>query len=207
MRTVLLSLSQKWSDVLALTNQVYLRSVGTDALYNEKERYWHKRLLRLYKAKKEIKERGAKKENKKFYDWLYTLTNKIIKANKEELTKLLNENVGNNFRELNPEVLTDKTVVNLFESSLTRAIGLKSFELTDELIILNVYFFQIFKDVMMNGFSWNGEKYRFLTASAGQIRTKKAVCIKESIYNRIEQKIMCGLTMEDINAQGGINPN
>lgn len=193
---------------MALTNQVYLRSVGTDALYTPEEQVWHKRLLRLYKAKKEIKERRAKKDsNKKFYDWLYGLTNRFIKDNKASLVELLNKNVGNNFRELNPDALTDKTIVNLFESSLTRAIGLNSFELTDELVILNVYFFQIFKDVMLNGFLWGGEKYRFLTASAGQIRTKRCVCIKESTYRRIEQQIMCGLTIESINAQGGINPN
>lgn len=201
-------LTRNESDALALTNQIYLHSIGTDALYMPEEQVWHKRLLRLYKAKKTIKEGMVKQqENKKFYEWLYGLVNKIIKANKEELVKLLDANVGNNLRELNPQALTDKTVVNLFESSLTRAIGLPSFELTDELIILNVFFFQILKDVMLNGFLWNGEKYRFLTASAGQIRTKRCVCIKESTYKRIEQQIMCGLTIESINAQGGINPN
>jgi len=54
---------------------------------------------------------------------------------------------------------------------------------------------------------YKGEKYRFLTASAGQIRTKKAVFIKESQYQKIEKTLMCGLTIEHINENGGINPN
>ena len=54
---------------------------------------------------------------------------------------------------------------------------------------------------------YNGEKYIFLTASAGQIRTKRAVFIKESSYKKIEKKLMCGLTKEKINEMGGINSN
>ena len=51
------------------------------------------------------------------------------------------------------------------------------------------------------------KNYVFLTASAGQIRTKRAVFVKESSFKRIEQKLMCGLTIDKINERGGMNQN
>ena len=74
-------------------------------------------------------------------------------------------------------------------------------------MILNVFFFQVFESLVRDGFIYNGEKYIFLTASAGQIRTKRAVFIREAAYQKVQSRIMCGLTIEDINNQGGINPN
>lgn len=42
---------------------------------------------------------------------------------------------------------------------------------------------------------------------AEQIRQKKAVFIKESVWNRIEKTVMCGLTVDKINSKGGNNVN
>ena len=110
-------------------------------------------------------------------------------------------------RELDQGALLDKNIIQLFESDLTRSLGLKPFELTMDLVIVNVFFFQVFNGIVHHGFMLNGERYIFLTASAGQIRTKKAVFIRESAFKRIEKKIMCGLTVDDINAKGGMNTN
>lgn len=195
---------------MALTNQVFLYSVCTDALYDEKEQAVHKKLLRLYSRRKELKHRIAKYQKtgrRRKYENICAKTNKLIRYYKTELSSLLSADAGKKQRELNPQVLNDKMVVSLFESSLTRAIGIPTNSLTDDLIILNVFFFQVFHDAVNNGFAYKGEKYVFLTASAGQIRKKRAVFIKESTYKRIEQKIMCGLTIDEINATGGINPN
>lgn len=195
---------------MALTNQVFLYSVCTDALYDEKEQAMHKKLLRLYSLRKDLKQRIAKYQKtgrRRKYENICAKTNKLIRHYKTELSSLLSADAGNKRRELNPQVLNDKMVVSLFESSLTRAIGIPTNSLTDDLIILNVFFFQVFHDAVNNGFVYKGEKYVFLTASAGQIRKKRAVFIKESTYKRIEQKIMCGLTIDEINAAGGINPN
>src|SRR5690606_2044320 len=51
------------------------------------------------------------------------------------------------------------------------------------------------------------EKYRYFTSSAGQIRLKKAVFIKEKLWNKYEKTLMCGLTIDKINEYGGINVN
>ena len=183
---------------MALSKQIYLYSIDTDFLYTPEERNIHNKLSRLYIIRKKY---AANQYCKQFL-------NKIIKKYKQELSDLLDANTNKDLvRQLDPTLLTDKRVIGLFDSSLTRALNLSINQITTELFVLNVYFFQILHDAIKNGFMYNGEKYVFFTASAGQIRTKKCVCIKESSYERIRNTLMCGLSVEKINAAGGINPN
>ena len=195
---------------MALNKQCYLYSVGTDAFYEPEEILIHKKMLKLYKLRNILK--NSKLMSKSPVDndvsfWKKSI-NILISSEKEELTKKLNQRLKDNTpRELKPDALKDKCIISLFESSLTRALGIKTNELTKDLIILNVFFFQIFEGLVKNGFIFDGDKYIFLTASAGQIRTKRAVFIKEKKYNEVQKKIMCGLTVEEINKKGGMNPN
>ena len=183
---------------MALSKQIYLYSIDTDFLYTPEERNIHNKLSRLYIIRKKY---AANQYCKQFL-------NKIIKKYKQELSDLLDANTNKDLvRQLDTTLLTDKRVIGLFDSSLTRALNLSINQVTIELFVLNVYFFQILHDVIKNGFMYNGEKYVFFTASAGQIRTKKCVCIKESSYERIRNTLMCGLSVDKINAAGGINPN
>lgn len=183
---------------MGLNKQVHLYSIDTSSLYTKEESYWHQRLLRLYSLK----------NKKKITPWKIKSINRLIKKNKKELIKILEKNNENKIvRELNPQALTDKSVISIFDSSLTRALELKHNELTEQLFILNVFFFQVFEDVVKRGFYYKGEKYIFLTASAGQIRQKKCQFIKESCLKEIEGQITCGLNIETINEKGGCNPN
>ena len=183
---------------MALNKQIHLYSIATDAFYTEEEQYRHKRLLKLYKARKK----------KDIQPWRKKAINRVIKKEKNKLTDLLNAHLERKeTRQLNQSALCDKNIISLFESSLTRALNLKINELTKDLMILNVFFFQVFEDLVKYGFECEGERYIFLTASAGQIRTKRAVFVKESAYEQIVKRLMCGLTIEDINDQGGINTN
>ena len=86
-------------------------------------------------------------------------------------------------------------------------IGAKQDELTEDFMVIQVYYFSIIKDLIYHGFIYKGERYIYFTSSAGQIRTKKAVFVKESIWKKYEKTIMCGLTIDDINKKGGNNPN
>lgn len=198
---------------MALNKQIYLYSVATDSFYDEEENKIHKELLKLYKIRKDLKDKKVRQKTEKFnfqndWDFWVKSINKIILEDKEKLNDLLNERLKNNSpRKLNPSSLKDKNIITLFDSSLTRALNLKINELTDELIVLNVFFFQVFHNLVRDGFIYKDEKYIFLTASAGQIRTKRAVFIKEKSFKKIEPKIMCGLTRTGINEKGGINPN
>ena len=182
---------------MSLTKQIHLFSIDTSAFYEPEEQYIHKRLLKLYKLKK-----------KNLSKWKKSSVNRVIKKEKAKLTELLDKRLENNKpRQLNQSDLVDRNVVSLFESALTRALEITTNSLTYDLMILNVFFFQVFKSLVRDGFEYNGEKYIFLTASAGQIRTKRAVFIRESAYDKVQSRIMCGLSIEDINNQGGINPN
>lgn len=190
---------------MSLTNQIHAYSVGTDAFYDESEQFIHKRLLKLYKLRA-VNRKYKEKEND--YSWGTACINRVIKKEKERLEQLLNKRLESTEpRTMNPEVLKDKNVISLFVSSLTRAIGIEHNQLSEDIFVISVYFFQVFHNIVRDGFIYNGEKYIFLTASAGQIRTKKAVFIKESTFNRIKMRMMCGLTVEEINEAGGTNEN
>lgn len=194
---------------MSLTRQIHIYSVGTDAFYEESEKQIHKRLLKLYKLRSPYEEvKKKRKKKKEIPKWRKASINRVLKKEKEKLSSILDKRLEDTApRTLNEDVLRDKAIVSLFESSLTRALGIKPDEFSYDILIVNVYFFQVFQNLVRDGFLFKGEKYIFLTASAGQIRTKRAVFIKESAYEKIKMRLMCGLTVGDINKAGGINPN
>ena len=63
----------------------------------------------------------------------------------------------------------------VFDSDLTRSLGMREDALNDAIIIVKVFFFGVAESIIKNGFTLNGERYIFYSASAGQIRTKKFV--------------------------------
>lgn len=140
---------------------------------------------------------------------------KKAKESKEKLLALLANRTAQNeltngrdhIRQIRENSLNDNTVISVFDSALSRAIGIRQDELTDVLIIVQVYYLDVFKDLSFYGFTYRGQKYRYYTSSAGQIRQKKAVFIKESVWNQIEKTVMCGLTIDKINSKGGNNVN
>ena len=79
--------------------------------------------------------------------------------------------------------------------------------LTKDILIIQTYFFEIIEDLILNGFIYNNERYVCFTASAGQIRTKKTVFIKESVLKNHFNTITCGLSLDKINKHGGVNIN
>ncbi|MFD2382862.1 hypothetical protein ACFSWD_17520 [Paenibacillus xanthanilyticus] len=110
-------------------------------------------------------------------------------------------------RTLREEKVTDKAVISLFESTLTRTIGVKPGAVTKDIIVVETYFHGILRSLILNGFTYRGEKYVCLTASAGQIREKKTVFIRESVWNAHKGALTAGLSVEAINAKGGTNTN
>lgn len=123
----------------------------------------------------------------------------IISHGKHNIRKLRFFNTNNNPNSNN--------IISVFDSSFTRMIGAKQDEFTEDFIIVQTYYFSIIESLINFGFMYKGEKYVYFTSSAGQIRTKKCVFIKESVWNKYEKTIMCGLTVDSINAKGGCNPN
>ena len=152
-----------------------------------------------------------------YLHWIRLIAHKREKAkkSKEKLLNLLSNKVTQNeitdgkdhIRHIREDSLNDNNVISVFDSSLSRIIGIKQDELTDDLMVVQVYYFDVFKDISFYGFKYKGEKYKYFTSSAGQIRKKKAVFIKESVWNCIEKTVMCGLTIDKINSKGGNNVN
>lgn len=208
---------------MALNKQVHIYSLDTSAFYNETEKEIHNKLNKYYLLRKKLNERLAKYEKKKdrgnnirgYSRLLKSMNNHtLIYANNR--IKELKDNLCTEFeisksnkhtRMLRSECLINKNIISVFESDLTRTIGIKTDELTDSIIIVQTYFFDVIEDIILDGFLHNNEKYICYTASAGQIRTKKTVFIKKSIWDKYKNNITCGLPAERINELGGVNIN
>ncbi|WP_332631994.1 hypothetical protein [Halalkalibacter flavus] len=144
---------------------------------------------------------------------------KKVSIQSKKLKALIDKNESK--RELNPsELLIEKddrqipksyNVVALFESSLSRTLELKVEQVNDALIIVKVLYEKVLEDLIMKGFTYNGEDYVYLSSSSGQLKTKKCVFAKKSALDKVhtnketgqtyttEQKLMCGLSKKRIN--------
>ena len=201
---------------MALEKQIHIYSVDTSAFYNANEYLTHNKLNKAFLLKNKIKKQ--KKKNKKIKilqerekkekrnNKYYTKVNKIIAHRKQELYDKFKKN-KNSIRKLNPDYLKDNNIVSIFDSALTRILNVRPSTLTENIIIVQAYYFDVLEDIILNGFTYNNEKYVIYTASAGQIRTKKTVFIKEKLLKKYENTLTCGLTDEIINKRGTININ
>lgn len=98
-------------------------------------------------------------------------------------------------------------VISMFESTLSRSFNIATNELTYDIFVLEIFYYDIAQDLIINGFDYNGKHYVYFSSSAGQIRTKKAVFVEETKYEQCKLKLMCGLTIDTINEKGGMNIN
>lgn len=169
----------------------------------------HKKLNKVYRFKKKLKKLSNKKNiNEDYKEKLKTLTSNMnvrTKKLKEQIYLEFNKNM--NIRSLNETSLNNRNVISIFDSVLTRTLNIQTNTLSYDIFVVQTYFFDILKDIIINGFMYGNERYVFFTASAGQIRTKKTVFIKECILKENQKSLMCGLTVESINENGGMNIN
>ena len=133
--------------------------------------------------------------------------NSLLNFLQKKIEENINTNGKHHIRVLQENQVSTKNIISVFDSSFTRMIEAKQDELCEDFMVIQVYYFDIIKDLIYFGFMYKGEKYIYFTSSAGQIRTKKCVFIKESIWNKYQKTIMCGLTIDSINKMGGNNPN
>jgi len=142
-----------------------------------------------------------------------------ILASARDAVEYNNTHKDKNIRELDERYLSfiDKSdgekkvnlsnVIAMFESTLSRSFGIKVNELTYDIFVLEIFYYPIAEDLILNGFNYNGKHYVYFSSSAGQIRTKKAVFVEEQKYEQCKLKLMCGLTIDKINEKGGMNIN
>lgn len=193
----------------ALSRQVHIYSLETSCFYTEEEQRLQNTMIRYGKYKKILKEAGTSSYDctmQEKYKCLYSHVNNKIKEYKEKLTQMLAAS-PELVRILPEDKLTDTKIISVFESALTRTARLQTGALSTDIMVIQTYFYDVIKQLIHNGFIYNGEKYIYFTSSAGQIRTKKTVFIRETLWNRIGKSLMCGLTTAHINSRGGINAN
>lgn len=103
-----------------------------------------------------------------------------------------------------------------FASVESRAMGIEDKQPTFDKIIIKWKSLDVLEQIVTDGFqmpvlledgSVQMKRYRFATASAGQLRTDKVQAISEDKWEEIESKLLCGLTFDSINQSGGINTN
>lgn len=135
--------------------------------------------------------------------------NKVIRELKNQLDIEATKHKGK--RILRKDALKDSNKISLFESTLTRSLGIKEDELSTDIIVVRAYRYVIFEELIKNGFRFNGEDYEYFSSSAGQIRNKKSCFIRKNALNankhEVRNKLMCGLSINKINRKGGINQN
>lgn len=189
---------------MALSKQVYIYSVDTSAFYTDIEirieKLKHK-LRRQANQIKKVDKNDRTEEQKKEY----TSLNKKMKKVKSLLDYFMKKN--DKIRTIRDEYINDRNVISVFESALTRTCGIEQGTLSDYMIVVKTYHYQILKDLIEDGFYVNGNKYRVFTSSSGQIRTKKTVFIREDVWNKHEKTLTCGLSIDTINEKGGVNVN
>ncbi|WP_405169315.1 RNA dependent RNA polymerase [Paenibacillus sp. FSL H3-0286] len=169
----------------------------------------HRRLNKNYRyrylLKGKLNTKELTEEYKELLEERISRTSARIKKLKESLyTKF---SLNKEIRHIRSEAIKDNNIISVFDSVLTRTLKVKQNSLTKDIIVVQTYFFDILKDLIHNGFMFENEKYICFTASAGQIRTKKTVFIKEKTFNKYQQSLMCGLTVKRINQHGGVNIN
>jgi len=203
---------------ISLDKQVQIYSVDTSMFYSCKEAKVHRILNKKYIKRKELKNEvkimlsaevdlnDISVETKKRQRAL-TRTNKQVGKLKGIIKYLFEQNSGK--RALSEESLKHKNIISVFESSLTRTLGIPTDALSVDIIVVQSYFFEILKDIVVNGFIFKSEEYILFTASAGQIRTKKTVFIKKELFLKFKNSLMCGLSVESINnsKEKGMNIN
>ena len=201
---------------MALDKQIHLYSIDTSRFYNDAEFEISKKKMKATYIVNGLKEKRKKEKHDskiKFYDRWIKIFNACKTIYSEELTGKIQSNSNKNIANGIPRMLDyrdsnkDNFLVSEFTSSVTRSFGIKEDQITEDIIIVRVYYVDLFKDLLTNGFVYNNKKYIYYSSSAGQIRTKKAVFVNEEKWNESKNKLMCGLSEEIINSKGGCNTN
>ncbi|MEK3855955.1 hypothetical protein [Cytobacillus sp. FSL H8-0458] len=192
-----------------LSKQIFVYSLGTYCFHNEEENKIHKRITglkgykkRLTKSKDKLKSaqlsKKELKEKRKGINDEIRLVNEEIEKLKMDLHAAFNNHKG--IRNLRSDELTKNNVISIFDSVLTRTLGLEEDELTEDIIVIQSFHFQVLDGLIKDGFvNHQGEQYVYFSSSAGQIRQKKGVWIKKDLWEKHKGSLTCGLGIDEIN--------
>ncbi|TCN25503.1 hypothetical protein [Mesobacillus foraminis] len=207
-----------------LENQVYIYSLGTYSFFTDEEN----KLFRRYQTLK-----GYKKYLRNLKDNLKndaSLSKKEIRSKKKDINAEIKRVINgsevekgmdelkvelykmidnyNGIRTLRVEELKRSNVISVFDSVLTRTLNLEIDEISEDIIVIQSYHEKVLENLIKDGFlNQAGQKYIYLSSSAGMIRQKRGVWIKESLWTKHQDSLTCGLSVGEINRKGGMNIN
>lgn len=205
---------------MALNKQYCVYGVDTGCFYFEEELFIEKDLFK-YRAEKKAYKEVLKNTDDIYLRWLIEVKikqcNKRIAGTKSCLSDMMNVN-KNRVRSIIPYKLTDRRRITLFDGVLTRVFGLtplnydikltkESTVVNEEIMVVSVFYFEVMESLIKHGYNYNGYHYVYFASSAGQIRTKRGVFVREDLLNKHWNTLSCGLTIDEVNRQGGMNLN
>lgn len=195
--------------------------MDTSAFYFDEERNLEQKMYKLRNVKGCYRE-CLKNENlddavRIIIQDKYNEVSKKLTSSKEKLISMMRDNMCRR-RSINPAKLNPYNRISVFDSELTRCLNMKPLnldvrqttentEVNEQMMVVSVFYFEILEHLIHSGFYHNGVKYVYFASSAGQIRTKKAVFVREDLLNKNWNRLACGLTVEEINSKGGMNLN
>lgn len=206
---------------MALDKQYCIYGVDTSAFYFEDEKNVEQKMYSLRGQKAEYK---AILRDEKLNDFVrfiveskYKSVSKELAALKETLILMMQGNMKRS-RYINEKKLNERNRITVFSSELTRSLDMIPLNLdvrqamentvvNEEMMVISVFYFEVLENLIHKGFFHNGYKYVYFASSAGQIRTKKAVFVREDLLNKCWNKLTCGLSVEEVNSKGGMNLN
>lgn len=201
---------------MALDKQISLFRVDTNAFLTEDEKKHYNDFqskLKGYKDEykkdknKEKYNENVKTEKAQYKEFILQSAAKHV-ADNNKAPRILDESyLSYTDKETGEIKINKRNIVSMFESTLSRSFNIPIDSITYDIFIVEIYYYDIAKDLIINGFDYNGRHFIYFSSSAGQIRTKKAVFVDEEKYKLCEKKLMCGLTVDHINEQGGMNVN
>lgn len=206
---------------MALDKQYCIYGVDTSAFYFEEERNIEQRMYKLRNIKslyrEYLKDSKLSPAVRFILEDRYKAASKELARSKELLISMMNGNMLRR-RYLNPAKLNPRNRISIFDSELTRCLHMtplnlnvrqtvENTEVNEQIMVISVFYFEILEHLIHNGYYHNGYKYVYFASSAGQIRTKKAVFVREDLLNDNWNTLTCGLSIEEINSKGGMNIN
>lgn len=125
-----------------MDKQVQIYSVDTSFFYNDVEMKIHKKLQKSYLFRNKIKNLKGKYDSNDFKNKLnqhLTYINSRIKKLKDDLRKEFK--LHNGIRTLRESMLSKRNYISVFDSVLTRTLGIQQNTLSEDIIVVQTYFF------------------------------------------------------------------
>lgn len=145
---------------------------------------------------------------KAFTDSENAIYNDKHKKNAELLTEIHN-NV--NVRSIPDRYLNEHNEIAIFENDIVRlalsdrGIETCDYQLLDEIVYLKVCHNEILWQILRDGIIIGNKEYMLFTATTGQVRNVTVTLMRKDFFEKHKGFLMVGLSIESINAKGGMN--